>query len=60
MAEAFTLTADTSLLREGDHNGPLEYVPFMAEDGGVRYKWSVTNTGISRHSRTLPSPVCQP
>jgi hypothetical protein len=45
MAETFTSTAIPWALREGDHEGHLEYVTFIAEDGGVRYKWSATNTG---------------
>lgn len=45
MAQTFTLTAIPSLLREGDQQGHLEYVTFIAEDGDAQHKWSVTNNG---------------
>ena len=45
MAPTFTLTAIPRLLRDGELNVRLEYVIFIAEDGDVRHKWSVTNIG---------------
>jgi hypothetical protein len=45
MAATFALTAIPSLLREGENKGHLEYVTFIATDGGYSKKWTSTNTG---------------
>jgi hypothetical protein len=41
----FTLTALLWLLPEGELKGYLEYVTFIATDGGYTMKWCATNTG---------------
>ena len=45
MAQTFTLTAVPWLLPEGEFKGYLEYVTFIATDGGYTKKWSSTNIG---------------
>jgi hypothetical protein len=45
MAATFALTAIPYLLPEGDRKGHLEYVTFIATDGGYTKKWTATNMG---------------
>ena len=44
-AISFTLTAVPLLLAEGEYKGHLEYVSFIASEGGYSKKWSATNGG---------------
>jgi len=45
MAATFTLTAIPCLLSEGEDKGHLEFVTFVASDGGYSKKWTSTNIG---------------
>jgi hypothetical protein len=45
MAGTFALTAIPLVLPDGEHKGHLEYVTFIATDGGYTKKWTATNTG---------------
>ena len=57
MAATFSLTAIPSLLPEGEHRGHLEYVTFLATDGGYSKKWSATNieTFAEDFAKIVPS-----
>ena len=45
MERTFALTAIPMVLREGDHTGHLEYVTFIATNGGYKKTWYSTNIG---------------